>query len=89
MILTEWDDHIKAEFIQRMQTLAPDEIQLNTPKRPKPLKHELDGRENHSNSENRAYEVRSLKCVSTRFLKEFAGEIHRATGISVRFCNQE
>ena len=86
MILTEWDGDTKAKYIQMMQSLLPDEIQLNTPSRPKPLKHELDGRENHSSAAERLYEVRSLKCVSLDFLAEFATEISRATRISVRYA---
>ncbi|HEY9848162.1 MAG TPA: radical SAM protein [Leptolyngbyaceae cyanobacterium] len=84
MILTEWDMDTKAQYIEIMQALAPDEIQLNTPTRPKPVKRQLDGRENHTSSENRPYEVRSLKCVSANILQEFATEINRATGIPVR-----
>ena len=86
MLLTQWDANTKAEYLRIIQSIAPDEIQLNTPTRPKPLKHELDGRENHSKGENRPYEVRSIKCVSPNYLQEFATEINRATGISVRYA---
>lgn len=86
MILTKWDEATQAEYLQMIQSLLPDEIQLNTPTRPKPLKHEIDGRENHTSADNRPYEVRSLKCVSLDVLQEFATEIHRATGIPVRYA---
>lgn len=86
MLLSKWNAESKAEYIQMMQSLSPAEIQLNTPTRPKPLKHELDGRENHSSAADRGYEVRSLKCVSVDVLAEFATEINRATGISVRYA---
>ncbi|MBD0345604.1 MAG: radical SAM protein, partial [Coleofasciculus sp. Co-bin14] len=56
----------------------------NTPTRPKPLKHQLDGRENHSNADSRPYAVQKLKCVSADFLQAFASKIHNATGILVR-----
>ncbi len=84
MILSPWDAEAQAEYIRLMQTVTPSEIQLNTPTRPKPLKHELDGRENHSNTESRPYAVQKLKCVSADFLLAFASKIHNATGILVR-----
>lgn len=84
MILTEWDIDAKAQYIEIMQSLAPNEIQLNTPTRPKPLRRQLDGRGNHTSSENRPYEVRSIKCVSANILQQFATQINRATGIPVR-----
>jgi wyosine [tRNA(Phe)-imidazoG37] synthetase (radical SAM superfamily) len=83
MIITNWDALERAEYIRWVEYLAPAEIQLNTPTRPKPLKHELDARGNHS-TEDRPYAVQVLKCVSAGALQEFAGEIQRATGIPVR-----
>lgn len=83
MLLFSWDAQSKAEYIRLMQLFAPDEIQLNTPTRPKPLKHQLEGRGNHS-SAPLPYEVLSLKCVTANVLREFAMEIHNATGIPVR-----
>jgi wyosine [tRNA(Phe)-imidazoG37] synthetase (radical SAM superfamily) len=83
MLLFPWDTQSKAEYIRLMQLFAPDEIQLNTPTRPKPLKHQLEGRGNHS-SAALPYKVQTLKCVSTNVLQKFAIAIHNATGIPVR-----
>lgn len=47
MILSPWDERTVADYITILQILAPDEIQLNTPTRPKPLNHQLDARGNH------------------------------------------
>lgn len=85
MILTEWDAQGLGEYIQVMQSLAPDEIQLNVPKRPKPLKRELEGRGNHAEPSAISYPVRVLKCVSATYLGEFAREVTRSTGIPVRY----
>ncbi len=84
MILSPWNEQMKAEYIQFIQTLTPTEIQLNTPTRPKPLKRQLDGRGNHSSSEERSYEVRQFKCVSPEVILTFADEIQQQTGIPVR-----
>ncbi|HIK29090.1 MAG: radical SAM protein [Oscillatoriaceae bacterium SKW80] len=82
MILSKWDDKARADYIARMKFLAPDEIQLNIPTRPKPLKRQLDGRENHSHGES-SYAVQILKCVSAEVLQAFKTEIENATGIPV------
>lgn len=84
MLLSPWDAKSQAEYIRLVQSFAPDEIQLNTPTRPKPLKHHLEGRGNHSSADSQPYEVQTLKCVSANVLREFAIKIHNATGIPVR-----
>ena len=86
MILAKWDAEAKAKFIAWMQSLMPDEIQLNTPKRPKPIKRQIDGRGNHSSASARPYAVQNFKCVSAEYLQELAIEIKSSTGISVRYC---
>jgi wyosine [tRNA(Phe)-imidazoG37] synthetase (radical SAM superfamily) len=88
MILSAWDEPTVAEYIRRIQAIAPTEIQLNTPTRPKPVKRQLDGRENHSIAEDRLYEVRQLKCVSPAVLQALAENIHAQTGIKVRTVHQ-
>lgn len=85
MILSPWNWAAKAEYIRLMQAIAPAEIQLNTPTRPKPLKHQFEARGNHSSAAERPYAVRQLKCVSPDILQEFAREIHNTTGIAVRY----
>ncbi len=84
MILSAWDESVKAEYIQRMKTIKPTEIQLNTPTRPKPVKRQLDGRENHSITVDRPYEVRRFKCVSSSVLQKLAAEIQTETGVTVK-----
>jgi wyosine [tRNA(Phe)-imidazoG37] synthetase (radical SAM superfamily) len=39
MLLTDWSDRDQAEYIRQMQALLPNEIQINTPTRPRPLAH--------------------------------------------------
>ncbi len=82
MILSKWDESARSDYIARMESLAPDEIQLNTPTRPKPIERQLDGRENHSKGD-RPYAVQVLKCVSPEVLQAFKREIESATGIPV------
>jgi len=84
MILTPWNDAAQSDYISRMTSLSPDEIQLNTPSRPKPLTHQLDARGNNQN-EDCAYPVQTLRCIEENVLQAFADKIHRQTGIPVRW----
>lgn len=86
MILAPWDAGVKAKYMHLMQAIAPNEIQLNTPKRPKPLSHQLEGRENHTTVDASPYPVRLIKCVSVSALQDLANQIHDTTGIFVRFA---
>ncbi len=84
MILTPWNRETKTEYIRLMRSLLPDEIQLNTPTRPKPLKHQLEARGNHSTAADRPYKVLTFRQVSADFISDFATEISAATNILVR-----
>lgn len=83
MLLTTWSDLEQTEYIQRMRALMPNEIQLNTPTRPRPLTHQLAARGNHSPDAS-DYPTRRLKPVKVKVLQEFADRIENATGIIVR-----
>jgi wyosine [tRNA(Phe)-imidazoG37] synthetase (radical SAM superfamily) len=84
MLLAPWSEQEQALYIAEMQDLAPDEIQLNTPTRPKPLTHQLDGRGNHEITP-RSYPVQYLKSVRADVLQAFGDRIHCALGIPVRY----
>ena len=84
MLLSDWDANSKARYIELMRSLQPDEIQLNTPTRAKPLTHQLDGRGNHTNPESLPYPIQILKQVSADILQAFATQIQNATSIPVR-----
>lgn len=84
MILSAWDEQVKAEYIRQIEAIMPAEVQLNTPARPKPVKRQLDGRGNHTLADFRPYEVRQLKCISEAVLQTLAKEIQTRTGIRVR-----
>jgi wyosine [tRNA(Phe)-imidazoG37] synthetase (radical SAM superfamily) len=82
MILSPWSEADQAFYIRLMQQLKPDEIQLNTPTRPKPFSHQLDTR--GARGLSRPYPVQVLKQVSRDFLSSFAARIQEATSITVR-----
>lgn len=84
MILAPWDERTRSQYLQWMRAIAPDEIQLNTPSRPKPLQHELDARGNHSR-DDRPYPVRTFRQVSVDEIHKFASEIGAACAIPVRY----
>lgn len=84
MILSAWNSEVQSDYINRIKLLVPDEIQLNTPSRPKPLTRQLDGRGNNQITDC-AYPVNSLKCVDAEYLKTFADRIQQQTGVSVRW----
>lgn len=84
MLLEPWSDHHQAIYTALMYTLQPDEIQLNTPTRPKPSTHQLDARGNHS-SDALPYLVRWLKPVNMDILQAFSDRIQATIGIPVRY----
>ncbi|MCU0541744.1 MAG: radical SAM protein [Oscillatoriaceae cyanobacterium Prado104] len=84
MILSPWSDREQAIYIELMHGLLPDEIQLNTPTRPKPLSHEIDARGNYT-PDALPYAARSLKPVSIEVLKTFADRIQKIAGIPVYY----
>ena len=86
MLLSPWRKGDRDKYIEWVKAIAPKEIQLNTPTRPKPLKHELDGRGNHEPDSDLPYPVQVLKCVSREILQQFGSEITEATGILVRYA---
>ncbi len=85
MILTPWDDNKKRAYIDAIESISPDEVQLNTPSRPKPLKHQLEGRGNHSSAAERSYPVITFRQVDPQFIKTFGNEITSLTGIKCVF----
>ncbi|MDJ0556989.1 MAG: radical SAM protein [Microcoleaceae cyanobacterium MO_207.B10] len=87
MILSPWNHQAKAEYIQLIKNLKPNEIQLNTPTRPKPLKRQLDGRGNHT--ESPSYQVQKLRCISKEILEEFADEIYKKTKTPVSYKQEK
>ncbi|MFB2934385.1 radical SAM protein [Aerosakkonemataceae cyanobacterium BLCC-F154] len=84
MILSAWNSQVQSDYINRIKQLVPDEIQLNTPSRPKPLTRQLDGRGNNQIADC-AYPVNTLKCVDADYLKTFADRIQQQTGVLVRW----
>jgi wyosine [tRNA(Phe)-imidazoG37] synthetase (radical SAM superfamily) len=87
MMMSPWNRDTRNKYIDLMRSLDPDEIQLNTPTRPKPLQHRLEARGNYSQSDPyfQGDRVKTFHLVSTEILQAFANEIQSATGICVRF----
>jgi wyosine [tRNA(Phe)-imidazoG37] synthetase (radical SAM superfamily) len=84
MLLLPWSEALQDQYIQQMQILQPDEIQLNTPTRPKPLAHQLESRGNCSGKQL-DYPVHQLKTVCIEVLVQFSKRIQIMTGIPVRY----
>lgn len=87
MVLAPWSEAEQDEYVARIRALAPDEVQLNTPTRPRPLSHQLDARGNHL-PEARPYPVRQLKCVDAATLRAFGDRITAQTQIAVKYPPQ-
>lgn len=81
MVLSPWKDREQSAYITLMQTLAPDEIQLNTPTRPRPGDYVPEARGNSLKDAS----ARSLRPVSGNVLAEFGDRIQKVTNIPVRF----
>jgi wyosine [tRNA(Phe)-imidazoG37] synthetase (radical SAM superfamily) len=82
MILSPWPEADQTSYIHLMQQLKPDEIQLNTPTRPKPFARQLETR--GARGLSRRYPVLVLKQVSRDVLTSFAQRIQETTDIPVR-----
>lgn len=86
MVLYPWTPNMLKDYIQKLRYLNPDEVQLNTPSRPRVMARDLDARGNDmevSQSEN----LLNLKCVHTQILASLATQIQDATKIPVRYAN--
>ncbi len=83
MVLVPWTDPVQEQYIKIVKNIAPREIQLNTPSRPKPLQRQLAGRGNHTG--NCAYPVQQLKCLSREVLAALSDRLTQATNIPVRY----
>jgi wyosine [tRNA(Phe)-imidazoG37] synthetase (radical SAM superfamily) len=84
MLLSPWSDRDQAIYISLMYALQPDEIQLNTPTRPKPLSHQLDARGNH-HPDALPYFARWLKPISADILEAFGDRIQSTIGVPVHY----
>lgn len=82
MLLTPWSTQEQVEYIRWMEALMPDEIQLNTPTRPRAVTHELAARGNYPRC---PYPTRPLKSVHPEVLQKFSNRIESAIGIPVRY----
>jgi wyosine [tRNA(Phe)-imidazoG37] synthetase (radical SAM superfamily) len=82
MILSPWSFETQAEYTRLMQHIMPDEIQLNTPTRPRSLSRQMETRGNHT--QNLPYPVQNLKHLSPNLLQTLATQIQTSTGIVVR-----
>ncbi|MBI4784550.1 MAG: radical SAM protein [Oscillatoriophycideae cyanobacterium NC_groundwater_1537_Pr4_S-0.65um_50_18] len=82
MLLTEWSEPDQMEYIRRMQALLPDEIQFNTPTRPRPLTHQLSARGNHLPGAC-VYPTQQLKRVNVEVLERLSDRIEGMLGIPV------
>ncbi len=82
MLLSPWSEEKRAQYIRLMQQLNPNEIQLNTPTRPRSVSRQFETR--GARGLDRPYPVQVLKQVSREFLQDFATEIKEATSILVR-----
>jgi wyosine [tRNA(Phe)-imidazoG37] synthetase (radical SAM superfamily) len=88
MLLSPWSEADQQKYIGQIRDLAPHEVQLNTPTRPRPLTHQLDARGNHQ-AGDRPYATRQLKSVSVQTLQALGDRIQREIGITVKVAISE
>jgi len=84
MLLSPWNAGKQAEYIQLIKEIMPDEIQLNTPSRPRARTRQLEARGNRVMAIG-SPNLQPLKCVDLQTLQNFAVEIERCTGILTRY----
>ncbi|WP_414578085.1 radical SAM protein [Anabaena sp. CCY 9402-a] len=83
MVLSSWTTEMLEDYIQLVQSLSPDEIQLNVPSRPRALVRQLDARGNNA-FESDCGDFRQINCISVDVLNALADAIYFATKIPVR-----
>ncbi|MDZ8236080.1 MAG: radical SAM protein [Nostoc sp. ChiQUE01a] len=83
MVLSVWKPDIVRDYIQLLQRFKPDEIQLNTPSRPRALVRQLDARGNNVTASG-GDACHNLRCISADVLTALAEEIYDVTKIPVR-----
>ncbi|MGF1499775.1 MAG: radical SAM protein [Elainellaceae cyanobacterium] len=82
MVLSPWDEGEQWQYVHHVRRIQPDEIQLNTPSRPRPLVRQLEARGNAALPA--AVPIQALRTVSADVLDAFAAFIQRETEIPVR-----
>jgi hypothetical protein len=83
MLLGRWPEREQADYVAFIAELAPDEIQLCAPTRPRPLVHQVAARGGRPGAAP-TYAVRHLKAVDPQVLEDFAARLKRETRIPVR-----
>ncbi len=84
MILSPWLEQEESAYIQLLQRVQPNEVQLNIPSRPRVLSRQIWARGNHPPLGTQTHGLRKLNCVHQGVLTDFADRIRSATGIHVR-----
>jgi wyosine [tRNA(Phe)-imidazoG37] synthetase (radical SAM superfamily) len=84
MLLSPWNAANQTAYIHLMRAIAPDEIQLNTPTRPKPNQRLLDARGNDASDRHRDL-MQWIKPVSIQDLKAMSDRITAETHIPTRY----
>ena len=86
MVLSRWSPEFEAVYIQYLNNLRPDEVQLNVPSRPRVMACQQNSYGDPVLG-NRPYWLRNLTCVGSDVLDTLATKIYDATQIPVRACS--
>ncbi len=84
MVLVEWSTEQEARFGEIVEQVQPNEIQLNSPTRPRILSRRLWSRGNAPPNQAKPYTSRPLNPVSPDLLQSLATRIQASTGVCVR-----
>ena len=84
MLLAPWPSECQARYIELIQEIIPDEVQLNVPSRPRMLTRQLEARGNQVKT-LASHEFQKLSCVDTKILQDFATQIETYAGISTSY----
>lgn len=82
MLLSIWSEAERQMYIDRLKELQPDRVYLNIPRRPKPLRRLLQGRENLTAVKNSTW----LKPLSVDYLETFAHTIKEESQVPVSYA---
>ena len=79
-----WDSQSQANYIQMIQDILPDTIQLNVPAQPCLKRQQQNARENQISITTLNAEP-MLKCINTEYLREFATKIEACLGVPTNY----
>jgi wyosine [tRNA(Phe)-imidazoG37] synthetase (radical SAM superfamily) len=87
MVMEPWSTAEEQRYLAVLKAIQPEEVQLNTPLRPRPLRHELEARGNHDAQPDHTW--RQPRHVTPQTLSAMSDRLQAQLDIPVRHPYQD